>query len=414
MKAVKYILAVLFIIGGLGFSFQNSILSGIISIILGVLLIPVVSDKLKESVSLWKQKGVRYVSYTLLFILSGVFNNITGETSTSAFKKSPKTSSYKSYNDKVISAIEDLDEKGKVSRKNTINKLLATDTYKNLVDSSLVSSEYLPLITAINNGLRSTYKKGNEKYGAIAIEQSLVKRIEDANNGKDKFDFVINSTILSATSKGGFPKELVEVFERYRKKFGLYGVPSKVYSSTGGNEKNIEYSYNMSSIFYLINPNNKTFDAIYQANKKGVSNWFDYHKNQKYVYEHLATKHGYLEYAKEVNPNSPYIMKVDYEVTANQLYKAYDSNEIAADDKYKKKKLAVTGIIDNISEVLGSISVDLKTGDGIGWTKVSCTMKNRDAVSKLRKGQKITIVGTCDGLTLNISIDLSKCEIWNE
>lgn len=412
MKAVKYILAALFIIGGLGFSFQNSILSGIISIILGVILIPIISDKLRKSMNLWKQKGVRYVSYVLLFILSGAFSNITGETSTSAFKKSPKSSSYKSYNDKVISIIENLDEEGKESRHNTVNELQATETYKILVDSNKVSADYLPLITAINNGLRATSIKDNEKYGTVAFEQPLTKRIEDASNGKDKFDFVINSTILSASSKGGFPKELVEVFERYRKKFGLYGVPSKVYSSSGGNEKSIEYSYNMSSIFYLINPNNKTLDAIYEANKKGVSNWFSYNKNQKYVYEHLATKQGYLNYAREVNPNSPYILKVDYEVTANQLYRAYNTNEISADDKYKGKKLAVTGRISDISEVLGSISVDLKTGDSVGWTKVSCTMKNRDVVSKLRKGQEITITGTCEGLTLNISIDLDDCEIW--
>ena len=58
--------------------------------------------------------------------------------------------------------------------------------------------------------------------------------------------------------------------------------------------------------------------------------------------------------------------------------------------------------------------MDLKTGDGIGWTKVSCTMKNRDNVARLRKGQKVTIIGTCTGLTLNISIDLDDCEIWND
>lgn len=206
----------------------------------------------------------------------------------------------------------------------------------------------------------------------------------------------------------------MEVFDRYRKKFGLYGMPSKVYSVNGENKEDIKHPYNMTSIFYHIAPNNNTLNAIYEANKKGAGRWFGYNKGQDYVYEYLATKQGYLNYAKQVNPNSPYILKVDYEVTANQLYRAYDTNEISADDKYKGKKLAVTGRISDISEVLGSINVDLKTGDGIGWTKVSCTMKNRDVVSKLRKGREITIVGTCEGLTLNISIDLDKCEVWKE
>lgn len=86
-------------------------------------------------------------------------------------------------------------------------------------------------------------------------------------------------------------------------------------------------------------PNNKIFNAVYEANKKGAGRSFFYTKSQDYVYEYLATKKGNMTYAKEVSPNSPCILKVDYEVTTNQLYKAYNTNEISADDKYQGKKL---------------------------------------------------------------------------
>lgn len=406
MKTFKKIVSVLLIVGGIGMAFENSILSGICLIILGVLLFPTISDKLKEVIKFWNKKGIRYGSYVLLFILTGVFSGEMKETSSNVYVKS-SPSNYQTYLDKVTANVNSLAEDRKILRQNMIDKLQATETYKNLVINKTTSTEYLPLMTAINQGLRTF--NGD----AFTTDQSLAKRIENSNNGKDKIDFVIASASLSTAHKG-YTKELVEVFERYRKKFDLYGLPSKVYSVNGESKEDIKHPYNMTSIFYHIAPNNKTLNAIYEANKKGAGRWFSYTKGQDYVYEYLATKKGYLEYAKQVNPNNPYILKVDYEVTANQLYQAYDANEIAADDKYKGKKLAVTGRISEISEILGDIHVDLKTGDGIGWTKISCNMEDRDVVSKLRKGQKVTIIGTCDGLTLNVSIDLEDCKIWNE
>jgi len=393
---------------------ENSIPSGICFIILGILLFPTISEKLKEKINLWNKKGIRYGAYALFFILVGAFSGEMEENSSSGYAKSNKSSNYQPYLDKVAANVNSLAEDRKLSRQNIVDKLQATETFNILVTNKTVSTEYLPLMTAINNGLRAIVKKSTDKYGSFTIDKSLVDNIEKSNNGKDKLDFVVKASVLSTPNKGGYSKELVEVFERYRKKFDLYGLPSKVYSVNGENKGDIKHPYNMTSIFYHIAPNDDTFNAIYEANKKGAGRWFGYAKDQDYVYDYLATKQGYLEYAKQVNPNSPYILKIDYEVTANQLYRAYNTNEISADDKYKGKKLAVTGRISDIREVLGSINVDLKTGDGIGWTKVSCTMKNRDIVSKLRKGQKITIVGICEGLTLNISIDLDDCKVWEK
>ncbi|MGB1307444.1 MAG: OB-fold protein [Oceanihabitans sp.] len=346
-----------------------------------------------------------FLKISLLLLL--IIGNLTSCTKDN--KKRTSFADYQSYIDDVENNIQSLTDDKKLSRQNMIDQLQATQTYKMLVDSSIVSTEYLPLFSAINDGLRNTAIRNNDEI--LAFNQHFEKRVKNATNGKDKFKFVIAASVLSTPNKGGYTKELVEVFERYRKKFGLYGMPSKMYSLENEVMNEIKNPYNFTAIFYHINPSNKNLNAVYEATKKGAGEWFKDIKGQDYVFKHLATKQGYLDYVKKVNPNSPYILKVDYEVTANQLYNAYNSNEIAADDKYKGKKVAVTGKISDISEVFGAINVDLKTGDGIGWTKVSCTMKNRDIVSKLRKGQKITIIGTCEGLTLNVSIDLEDCNI---
>ena len=87
MKVAKYILGILFIITGLGVITQKSIITGIAFALLGVVLLPTVSDKLKENVSFWQNKIVRYVSYIVLFTIAGA-----------TVPKSPKTSSSKEEN----------------------------------------------------------------------------------------------------------------------------------------------------------------------------------------------------------------------------------------------------------------------------------------------------------------------------
>ena len=87
MKVAKYILGILLIITGLGVITQKSIITGIAFVILGIVLLPTVSDKLKENVSFWQNKIVRYVSYIVLFTIAGA-----------TVPKSPKTSSSKEEN----------------------------------------------------------------------------------------------------------------------------------------------------------------------------------------------------------------------------------------------------------------------------------------------------------------------------
>lgn len=90
MKVAKYILGILLIITGLGVITQKSIIAGIAFVILGVVLLPTVSDKLKENVSFWQNKIVRYVSYIVLFTIAGATVPKSAETSSSKEENKPK------------------------------------------------------------------------------------------------------------------------------------------------------------------------------------------------------------------------------------------------------------------------------------------------------------------------------------
>jgi len=87
MKVVKYVLGVLFILGGIGSLASGAFGAGLLTTILGALFLPPISDALKEKFKFWQNKAVRYVSYIVLFGIIGAFmpkdlpqNNKTGAT----------------------------------------------------------------------------------------------------------------------------------------------------------------------------------------------------------------------------------------------------------------------------------------------------------------------------------------------
>lgn len=92
-------------------------------------------------------------------------------------------------------------------------------------------------------------------------------------------------------------------------------------------------------------------------------------------------------------------------ITAEDLYAAYDANEIAADKLYKGKKLRITGtVVDIGKDILDNAYITLHTGK---YTfSIQCYFKDNqlDAIATLEKDQVVTVVGLCDGQDLNITI----------
>ena len=89
------------------------------------------------------------------------------------------------------------------------------------------------------------------------------------------------------------------------------------------------------------------------------------------------------------------------DVTATQLFKDYDANEVNADDKYKGKVLRVTGTISTIGkDILDTPYIAFATSNEI--MSVQCMFDDTGILGSLRKGQKLTVRCKGDGKLGNV------------
>lgn len=91
-------------------------------------------------------------------------------------------------------------------------------------------------------------------------------------------------------------------------------------------------------------------------------------------------------------------------ITAEQLYREYEVNEIAADQKYKNNLVRVTGTIRDIGKTIGDRPyLNLSTGAFSQQVVVMFPADVfNDKLSKLNRGTRIELTGTCTGKTLGM------------
>ena len=87
-----------------------------------------------------------------------------------------------------------------------------------------------------------------------------------------------------------------------------------------------------------------------------------------------------------------------YTLTANQLYSEYDSNEVAADAKYKGKVVIVSGTIQDIGKDVMDDAYIVIGGEGfLDGVQCMFTKGEQSSVARLSKGQQVTIKGEVEG-----------------
>jgi hypothetical protein len=100
------------------------------------------------------------------------------------------------------------------------------------------------------------------------------------------------------------------------------------------------------------------------------------------------------------------------EVSAVDLFRAYQNNRVDADRAYKGKTLIVTGSVFGVQklEMHGSDAVLIHLGEG--KPMVTCAIVNAadDMIDNLKKGDHLRVRGGCDGL-LSVSVALHDCKI---
>ena len=91
-------------------------------------------------------------------------------------------------------------------------------------------------------------------------------------------------------------------------------------------------------------------------------------------------------------------------ISASKLYKEYNENEIAADEKYKGKIIEVTGVIRDIgNDIMDNAYITLVGNEYFG--DIQCYFNEKSVVAKLSKGKRISVIGSCSGLMINVQIN---------
>jgi hypothetical protein len=89
----------------------------------------------------------------------------------------------------------------------------------------------------------------------------------------------------------------------------------------------------------------------------------------------------------------------------------FDKNQLAAEEKYKDKKVRMTAYIKNISEDIGGaffLSLTPSSDKYYFGTTVKCTFQNKSALTSLENGQQITVEGIVKEQSLGI-ISVHDC-----
>lgn len=101
------------------------------------------------------------------------------------------------------------------------------------------------------------------------------------------------------------------------------------------------------------------------------------------------------------------------EVTAEELWAAYDKNELAGDQAYKDKTIVVTGVLDSIESGLGDTPyLTLRAGDEYNFNtpQAHFDKSETDSLVTLSKGESVTLRCKGDGEIMGSPM-LSGCTI---
>ncbi|HEX79003.1 MAG TPA: hypothetical protein G4O19_02485 [Dehalococcoidia bacterium] len=119
--------------------------------------------------------------------------------------------------------------------------------------------------------------------------------------------------------------------------------------------------------------------------------------------------------AAEVTPETkvkpetePEPEKAAEELGVMEIFKAYDEDDVAADERFAGKVLRITGVVSliDIKNVSANHYIRLSTSEGDLMQSVQCIFDKRHAteLSHLEKGQEVTVQGRYNGSVIAIRI----------
>lgn len=345
---------------------------------------------------------VKKIQFWVTLILVFLYST---ETAGKSFKIESDTNKIKfqEYLDKMEALRQTLDSDRIEKREEWLRDIKNTKTYELLVINKIVEAKYLPLLNAVSYGVASFHPEGFS-FSQDAFEQ--LELVEEITSGSK--DFAIKTTLLAVPSNGGLTKDLIEVFKRYEKAFGVYGREGSVMNkSTSKNEK-VYFDYDLSSTLIMVEPKDINYlNKFYVARLEEVSSWDA--DTIEFLYPYIALKKEYMRHLKEVYPESKFLVEVDLELSSDSLISSFYHNKILTDMNYSGKRILVKGKIwatyyrgDKVFVQLGNSEFDQKI-------EFSFNKKQSDLFVE---GKIIMIVGKYSGQANDNVIKFSDSEIW--
>ncbi|MBA2329544.1 MAG: hypothetical protein H0V91_07990 [Flavisolibacter sp.] len=123
----------------------------------------------------------------------------------------------------------------------------------------------------------------------------------------------------------------------------------------------------------------------------------------------LVMTAGWLYYLYQQPRKNVVGQDAEYELTAVELYNAFEKNEAGATAKYVDKILVVTGTIKEISETAEHLIIKLIAGNDNGGINAELDKENKN--EKMFSGNIIKIKGRCTGFLSDVY--LVDCIIEN-
>jgi tRNA_anti-like len=98
-------------------------------------------------------------------------------------------------------------------------------------------------------------------------------------------------------------------------------------------------------------------------------------------------------------------------IEASDLWRSYSANEVAADDKWKKRRLLVVGYLQSVGkDFTDDIILGLRSPNPFMPTRAYLNDSESRTAATLKKGQRVLLTCTCDGMIMGSPV-LKACAI---
>lgn len=186
MKVIKYVFGVLIILASFGGFFESKFVIGFAFLILGIILLPPISEKLKERLSIWNNKAVRYISYAILLVIAGsmVDKNEINESNDEVKQKVTNNSKNNANSNVKLEVQQDV---------NWTNVFSQKDILGNWLQEKYYHKDNMTNITEVKNG--------SAEQKLLILTSSKYQTAFPYGAGKNPaFSYTLNSNYLSVVT----------------------------------------------------------------------------------------------------------------------------------------------------------------------------------------------------------------------